>query len=96
MPDNVSHGMLETFLRHLVNADAVWLERRARRIATAALRSGAPCHASHIDKAAIHTFLAWQEPPGLSFGRAILKKVLDPESKYAAPFVGWFRTPYEL
>ena len=56
----------------------------------------APFIAARRQKAQVHTFLAWQEPPGLRFGIAIGSGALDPHAVGAGPFVDWFRRVYEL
>jgi hypothetical protein len=57
---------------------------------------GAPFISAHLDKAQIHTFLAWVDPPGENLGRALKRKVLNAKSVRALPFVKWFRALYEL
>ena len=96
MPDNVSDGSLETFLKHLVPADAQPLWKHAQASVATARAMGAECHDSHVEKADLFTWLAWQDPPGQYPGRALTKKVLDPHSPSAAPFVKWFRELYGL
>ena len=96
MPDNTSQGGLEIFLRYLVpeEQDALWT--RACDCVATAVSSGAQCRESHIPKANLYTWLAWQDPPGQSSGLALTKKILDPQSQYAEPFVQWFKRLYEL
>ncbi len=96
MPDNSSHGMLESFLAHLVpdGHDKTWAY--AQHAAKEATKRGAPYAPTHRDKAMIHTWLAWQEPPGRPFGTALTAKILDPKSDYASAFVQWFKTLYRL
>lgn len=96
MPDNSSHGMLETFLVHLVphGQDKTWAY--AQHAAKEATKRGAAYVPKHRDKAMIHTWLAWQEPPGRPFGTALTAKILDPKSNHASAFVQWFRTLYRL
>lgn len=91
MPDNSSEGSLETFLKYLVpdQSQPVW-KHAVESVAT--VRSiGAPCRDCHIAKAHLYTWLAWQDPPGQSPGGALTKKILDPHSPSAKPFVQWFR-----
>jgi hypothetical protein len=45
----------------------------------------------HKAKARIHTFLAWQEEPGVSMGNAIAKSYLRADSEQAVLFVDWLR-----
>lgn len=95
MPDNQSHGMLETFLRHLV-PDNQKLWEHAKDSAQKAKNLDAPYKPTHEDKAYIHTWLAWQDPPGRPFGEALKSKCLDPHSPIATPFVEWFIKLFEL
>jgi hypothetical protein len=96
MPDNTSQGDLETFLRYLVPDRQEPLWKQACDSVIAAVSSGANCRDSHIAKANLYTWLAWQDPPGQSPGFALTRKILDPQSQYAGPFVKWFRELYRL
>ena len=96
MPDNRSRGILETFLTFLVPAEGKALWQYAQRAAAEARKRGAPFNENHTDKARIHTWLAWQDPPGAPFGIALKRKCLDPNSPHAAPFVAWFKELYQL
>lgn len=96
MPDNSCKGDLEIFLRYLVpeSSERVW--EYAVECVKNAQAKGAPYHDSYISKANLYTWLAWQNPPGQSPGVALTKKILDPTSENATPFVNWFRELYEL
>lgn len=96
MPDNRSSGMLETFLRLLIRREAARVWEYAQLAVRVAKRRGAPYRDAHRDKACIHTWLAWQDPPGERFGIAITIKMLDPHAPSAAAFVDWFRNLYDL
>jgi hypothetical protein len=96
MPDNISEGCLETFLRYLVPDDAEIVWRHATESVASARNMGARCREAHLPKAELYTWLAWQDPPGFSPGRALTKKILDPHSEHAAPFVKWFRDLYQF
>jgi hypothetical protein len=96
MPDNRSGGMLETFLGQLVPTKQQEVWDYALDAAKQAAGMGAPYSAAHLDRARIHTWLAWQDPPGMAFGLAILKRALDGGSPIAAPFTSWFRRLFEL
>lgn len=96
MPDNTSQGDLETFLRYLVPDEQDLLWKQACDSVSAAVSTGAKCRDSHIAKANLYTWLAWQDPPGQSPGLALTRKILDPQSEYAGPFVTWFRELYRL
>lgn len=95
MPDNLSRGMLETFLAVLVDAsDPVWRHAIAAREQAVAL--GAPIKASHHDKADVHTWLAWRDPPGRQLHDAIKQRILRVDSPMAGPFVAWFRRTFAV
>lgn len=97
MPDNRQDGMLETFLHWLVPDGNQPLWSHAQVATEAAKRNhGAMFKDVHYDKARIHTWLAWMDPPGERLGGAIRAKILDPASARAQPFIAWFRRLYEL
>jgi hypothetical protein len=96
MPDNLSPGSLETFLRHLVPDDAEPVWRHAIESVLSARKMGASCKQHHIEKANLYTWLAWQDEPGYPPGTALKRKILDPRSQSARSFVTWFRMLYDL
>jgi hypothetical protein len=96
MPDNVARGMLETFLRYLVRDQNQPVFVYAKEAIAAAKQIGAPYSAVHVDKALIHTWLAWQDPPGEALGRALTRKTLDPHAEAAKPFIKWFVELYQI
>ena len=68
MPDNRADGDLETFLRNLVPDALEPLWRHACASVRDAIDTGAGCRQSHMPKANLYTWLAWQDPPGQSQG----------------------------
>lgn len=98
MPDNSSRGMLETFLSTLIEPDVTKndLWQHAIDSTRVAKEKGCLYKDAHSDKASIHCWLAWQDPPGNAFGTAILQKVLNPLSESAHPFANWFMELYQL
>lgn len=96
MPDNLGQGMLETFLQRLRRSEQAELLTYARQVCEAASDKGAPFKPVHIDKAAAHTLLAWQDPPGRQLHQAVMEYQLDPRGPGAAAFIAWFRQLYEL
>jgi hypothetical protein len=96
MPDCATSGMLETFLGHLVPEpdEPVW--DHAVSSFDTACSLGAACRPVHHDKARIHTWLAWQDPPGECLGRALTRRTLDPDAPAAAGVVAWFKQLYNL
>lgn len=97
MPDNAARGMMETFLLALRPATNAPLSAHVEVAVDAALRNhGAPFLAVHRDKAIIHTWLAWQDPPGRQMHDAVKQAMLDPTLPYAAPFIAWLKQLYEI
>lgn len=96
MPDNASKGYLETFLRYLVpnKEEPIW--KHAVGSVETAKSLNAQCPDKDLPKANLYTWLAWQSTPGQQPGMALTKRILDPNSPYAAPFVKWFRNLFEL
>lgn len=97
MPDNKIQGMLETFLTYIrsINDEELW--NFAQEVTQDARSKGAAFKDSHLDKANIHTWLAWQNPPGLQLHQAVMKKhILNPQHPNAQKFVAWFKDLYDL
>lgn len=88
MPDNATTGILEDFLRFLVERTDPLLP-----LAQSALE-GIPaecCRFSELSKpkALIHTWLAWQEEPGKPLGQAITARYFDAGQPLAQVFSRW-------
>ncbi len=96
MPDNRSHGMMETFLTYLVPDASSPVLQYAGSARDEARTLGAPYKNVHADKARIYTWLAWQDPPGRQLHNAVIERLLDPRSPHAAAFVKWFRTLFDI
>lgn len=97
MPDNLQRGMLESFLL-LLRPDGqnpeLW--EHTQLSVRQSQAHGAPWRLPHQDKALIHTFLAWQDPPGRQLHQALMQRMLDARSPAAGPFVAWFRRLFEV
>ena len=96
MPDNRAHGMMETFLTYLVPDASDDLLMHASVACDQARKLGAPFKDTHSDKAKIHTWLSWQDPPGRQLHNAVMERILDPESDRAARFFCWFCELFDL
>ena len=57
---------------------------------------GAPFIENHTDKANIHTWLAWQNPPGPQLHNTVMEKILNPRHPQAQTFINWFENLYNL
>ncbi|HEX7499224.1 MAG TPA: DUF3226 domain-containing protein [Polyangia bacterium] len=90
MPNNEVAGALEDFLKGLVpEADTCW--QHADTSTKQARVIGAPLKENDHAKGAIHTWLAWQDPPGQPFGTALNARILNHDSPEALGFVAWFK-----
>jgi hypothetical protein len=89
MPDNQSSGMIESFACKLVNAeDPSWLHARLA-VAELPEAEGQFSRSRHLEKALIHTWLAWREEPGCQLGTAVAKGYLRNEHEEVARFCDW-------
>jgi hypothetical protein len=96
MPDNQLPGMLEDFVARLMPSDDA-LRPKAEAILQEIELAGLNRYTSiHRPKALIHTWLAWQETPGIPMGQAITARVLSHESAIALIFVEWLTRLFEL
>lgn len=94
MPDNNQGGMLEDFCALLVPEAHAKSWHYAAGTIEEARKQGGQWRDVHRSKAQIHTWLAWQDPPGERLGIALTKKILEPTSRNAEPFVLWFKRLY--
>lgn len=110
MPDNQSPGMLETFLTRLrssmpealgshvlASMDHAKALMNAHATENPGLRPPIrPWKEIHRHKAEIHTWLAWQDPPGVRLHEAVRNELLDVHAPLAQAFVSWMRRLYDL
>lgn len=96
MPDNQRPGMLETWLKELIeDGDPLW-EYAQEATQIARTQKQATFIEEHLEKAQICTWLAWQKPPGLHLHLAVKKKLFNPQHPRAQAFVTWFKKLYDL
>jgi hypothetical protein len=84
MPDNNIDGMLEDFCHQLAGDDAIGFAKSCVR--TAKEKTFTSFIDNHESKAIIHTYLAWQNEPGMPLGQAITAKALDAGKPLAQKF----------
>lgn len=96
MPDNKMRGMLETFLTYIIPTGNEVLWQFAQTVAQEAKSKGAAFTNTHLDKANIYTWLAWQDPPGRQLHQAVIERILNPNHPNAHKFVIWFKALYNL
>lgn len=95
MPDNQREGKLEHFLETLVK-EKDRLFPHAEKSARQAKRLGARYSDTDTPKAVLHTWLAWQDDPGLPYGSAIRARYFRHDSAVAKRFVAWFRRVFQI
>ncbi len=95
MPDNQREGTLEHFLETLVEEKDL-LFPHAEKSARQAKRLGARYSDTDTPKAVLHTWLAWQDDPGLPYGSAIRARYFRHDSAAAKRFVAWFRSVFQI
>lgn len=89
MPNNLNQGMLECFLGKLIDPrDRCW--NHVDGLIDHVKELGAPYRPTHKSKAKLHTWLAWQDPPGLPFGSALKARMFDDQLPLAKSFASWF------
>ena len=98
MPDNRSRGVLETFLGLPRRS---WSDCRSGishgSLATAPAASPVAIRPAHRNKAHVHTYLAWVEPPGLSLPYSILKGAFSTRGCRSPRHLAlWFVDLYQL
>lgn len=89
MPDNLSKGILEDFLRFLVPKGDILLPYAEKTLHGLPERRFSE---NDSPKALIHTWLAWQSEPGRPFGQAITARFLEPGVEEACVFVEWLKS----
>ena len=87
MPDNQNPGKLESLLRGLVPPTDGLFAHAADVVASLPEKR----FGDNELKATIHTWLAWQEKPGLPYGTAITAKYLDPSVPQIDGLVSWLQ-----
>ena len=103
MPDNrVDCGKIEDLLATLVPADDALFEFAKKATADALVVSSKRASKTPAiqlkdeRKGQLHSWLAWQAEPGMSYGHALRRKYFDHESAVATAFVSWFKRLYGL
>ncbi len=96
MPDNRRDGTLEDFLRMLIDEGDSLIDYAKRTTTYAREKKGARFPPGQQDKAVIHTWLAWQETPGLPFGSAVAAHFFRHDSVAALGFVAWFKRLFAI
>jgi hypothetical protein len=89
MPDNNEKGMLEDFVHQLVPDNDKLMTYVDESLSKIELDKVNKYKDIHKSKARIHTWLAWQETPGVPMGLAIKMTYLDTNKELCQKFVNW-------
>ena len=88
MPNNQATGELENFVSWLI-PDKDNLVPHVENMLTKLEADKLHRYRHKRSKAFVHTWLAWQENPGMPMGKAITTKALSANSPIAQTFVDW-------
>jgi hypothetical protein len=88
MPDNTVPGMLEDYMTFLIHENDGLLEH-ARKSMNEIPLADKRFSEIHQSKALIHTWLAWQETPGIPLGQAITRRFFDADRPAVVDFLNW-------
>ena len=95
MPDNQLPGKIEDFIAYLrPENDTLWT--RAQEAVEQIPSQERRFKPQSAIKAAIHTWLAWQEEPGTPMGQAITKHYLNASAPQAIQLLDWLRRLFDL
>ena len=99
MPDNTLPAMLEDFVKLLVPNEQEKLLQRAIEAVDSIPKEEKLFITDNSDKTAkaqIHTYLAWQERPGVPYGVAIREKFLKADSPHTKNIINWIKELFDL
>lgn len=96
MPNNASSGMLEDFLKLLIPEDDQLLPEAERTLDRLESRQINGYKHVHRAKSLLHTWLAWQNSPGMPIGVAITHSYLDTNSDLGYQFVDWLKELFDV
>ena len=89
MPDNHNSGELEDFVEYLIrDQDYLW---EHAKVSVDSIDEDEIRFGNDKQKAYVHTWLAWQDEPGISIGQAIAKQCLNPHCPEAQAFIEWVK-----
>ncbi len=96
MPDNVNNGYLEYFIEQLIDSQDIILREAKSTVDFLMTKDYCPFTDFKKQKAIVHSWLAWQETPGLPFGSALDTKYLNAHAESAQPFLNWIKKTFEF
>lgn len=94
MPDNQSHGMLEDFMRLLIPDDDECLVFAEETLQTLEDKNIQRYKEVHRSKALIHTWIAWQDQPGIPLGQST-SRYLNIDTELCQQFASWLNKLFD-
>ncbi|MDR0619061.1 MAG: hypothetical protein LBG17_04085 [Bacteroidales bacterium] len=91
MPDNNLKGTLEDFVSFLIPPDDKLLPIVNNTLTEIESQKLNKYSLTHKSKAKIHTWLAWQDDPGIPMGLSITKKYLTTDEKICLRLIKWLQ-----
>lgn len=91
MPDNQSTGILEDFLHSLIPESGSLYDHVTKSVDSIPDRRFTQ---EKEPKAIVHTWLAWQEDPGLPMGLSVTNDCFDLDAPEVDAFVSWLKRLY--
>jgi hypothetical protein len=91
MQNNKLNGMLEDFIKFLVPPEDQLMPVVDSTLLHLEEKDLGRYKSVHKSKAAIHTWLAWQEDPGTPMGLSITKRYLTTEPEVCNVFIEWLK-----
>lgn len=91
MPDNRLPGILENFVTHLIPVNDPLKPVAEDTLQSIEKKGLHRYQITHRPKALIHTWLVWQETPGMPMGQAITARVSQYDASIANRFVDWLQ-----
>ena len=89
MPDNRLSGMMEDFVACMIPEGDLLLDKANATLKHLEENGLNRYKSMHHAKARIHTWLAWQDEPGMPMGTAITCRVLSTDKELCGRFVSW-------
>lgn len=94
MPDNQKYGMLEDFMRLLIPNDDECLIFAEETLQTLESRKIQRYKEVYRSKALIHTWIAWQDQPGIPLGQSTTR-YLDINTELCQQFADWLKRLFD-
>jgi len=96
MPDNQNNGYLENFVGMMMEDSNLTWQFAQEKVAELLEKDFCKFTDTKKQKALVHTYLAWQETPGLPMGTAVKAGFINIENPLIESFANWFKNTFIL